>query len=66
MLECSRTSALMAQPFQPQRNGTSVTCFHLDGQNPGQQQLLTVALAGVGVALLALPAIQAHIQVALA
>lgn len=50
----TRYTERMAQPFQPQRNGKSVTCFHLDGQNPGQQQLLTVgiigaALAGVGL-----------------
>lgn len=54
----ARYSDRISQPFQPQRNGTSVTCFHLDGQNPAQQQLLTVAIVGIAVAAL-LPAVQA-------
>jgi len=48
----------MSQPFQPQRNGTSITCFRIDGQNPAQQQLVSVGLVGLGVAAL-LPAVQA-------
>ncbi len=29
------------QPFQPQRNGNSITCFRLEKQNPGHQQLVS-------------------------
>jgi hypothetical protein len=31
----------LSQPFQPQRSGTSITCFRLDEQNPGHQQLVS-------------------------
>jgi hypothetical protein len=48
----------LSQAFQPQRSGTSVTCIHLDGQNPAQQQLVTVGFIGIAVAAL-LPAVQA-------
>ena len=48
----------MLQLFQPQRNGSSVTCIHLDGQNPAQQQVVAVAIIGATVAAI-LPAIQA-------
>jgi hypothetical protein len=48
----------MLQLFQPQRNGTSVTCIHLDGQNPAQQQVVAVAIIGATVAAI-LPAVQA-------
>jgi len=48
----------ISSPFQPQRNGASITCFYIDGQNPAQQQLMSVALIGGLVAAL-LPAIQA-------
>jgi hypothetical protein len=48
----------VSQVFQPQRSGTSVTCIHLDGHNPAQQQLVTVAFIGLAVAAL-LPAVQA-------
>ncbi len=30
-----------SQPFQPQRNGASITCFRLDGQTAGHQQLVS-------------------------
>lgn len=48
----------ISQPFQPQRNGASLTCFYIDGQNQAQQQLMSVAVIGGAVAML-LPAIQA-------
>jgi hypothetical protein len=48
----------MAKPFQPVRSGTNVTCIQIDGQDPAQRQLASVAVIGVLVALL-LPAIQA-------
>ncbi len=54
----TRYSERISQPFQPQRNGTSITCFHLDGHDPAQQQMLTVSIIGACVAML-LPAVQA-------
>jgi hypothetical protein len=43
----------LLQLFQPQRNGNSVTCLHLDGQNPAQQQFAAVAvIAAVEAAIL--------------
>jgi mono/diheme cytochrome c family protein len=48
----------MGQPFRPQRVGTSITLFHIDGQNPAHQQLVNLAVAGLAVAA-AMPAIQA-------
>ena len=47
----------MSRPFTPQRNGASLTCFHIDGQDPSQQQLAAVAVIGVLIAL-SLPALQ--------
>lgn len=47
----------LSRPFTPQRNGASVTLFHLDGQTPGQQQLAAVAVIGAAIALTA-PALQ--------
>ncbi len=54
----ARYKERMAKPFQPLRNGTSVTCVQIDGQDPAQRQLTSVAVIGVLVALL-LPAVQA-------
>ncbi|HEX4413266.1 MAG TPA: hypothetical protein VH107_06530 [Lacipirellulaceae bacterium] len=48
----------MAQHFQPQRNGTSVTCLKFDGQDPAQRQQVTMTVTGLTVAAM-LPAIQA-------
>jgi hypothetical protein len=48
----------ITQPFQPQRNGTSVTWIHLDGQNPAHKEMLAVGL-GFVVGTLMTPAIQA-------
>jgi hypothetical protein len=53
----------MAQPFRPQRDGTSITLFRLDGQNPAQQQLVNIALGGLAAAA-TLPAFQAARQAA--
>jgi hypothetical protein len=53
----------MSRPFTPQRNGATVTCFHIDGQNPAQQQLAVLALIGVAVAL-SVPALQKAREVA--
>ena len=47
----------MLQPLLPQRNATSITCFHIDGQNPGQQELMKVAITVASSALM--PAVQA-------
>lgn len=54
----TRYNERVAQSFQPQRNGTSITCFHTDGQNPAQQQVVVIAVIGIAVAAI-LPAIQA-------
>jgi hypothetical protein len=51
------------QIVQPQRNGASITCLHVDGQNPAQQQFIAVGIIGVAVAAL-LPAVQAARQAA--
>jgi mono/diheme cytochrome c family protein len=48
----------MAQPFRPQRSGSSITLFQLDGQNPAQQQLVNIAIGGLAAAA-TLPAFQA-------
>jgi hypothetical protein len=38
----------LLQVIQPQRSGTTITCLHVDGQNPAQQQLVSAAIiAGV-------------------
>ena len=54
----SRYKERMVQPFQPQRSGTSITCFRVDGQNPAQQQIVAVGIIGVAVAMI-MPAVQA-------
>jgi hypothetical protein len=54
----TRYKERMLQVITPMRNGTSITCFHIDGQNPGQQQLITVGVSALAGALLA-PAAQA-------
>jgi hypothetical protein len=41
----------VSQPFRPQRVGNSVTMFHLDSQNPARQQLASVAVLGLQVAI---------------
>jgi hypothetical protein len=48
----------VSRPFQPTRNGTALTCVQLDGQDPAQRQMMSVAVIGVLAALL-LPAVQA-------
>src|SRR6185503_11614792 len=53
-----RVSGVWAQPFMPKRDGAKLTFFRFDGGNSPQQQLTTVAVMGVLVALL-LPATQA-------
>ncbi len=53
-----RVSGLWAQPFMPTREGADLTFFRFTGSNSPQQQLVTVAVIGMLVALL-LPAIQA-------
>lgn len=53
-----RVSGAWAQPFMPRRDGAKLTFFRFDGGNSAQQQLTTVAVIGVLVALL-LPATQA-------
>jgi hypothetical protein len=47
----------ISRPFTPQRHGASLTCFHIDGQDPSQQQLAAVAVIGILIAL-SLPALQ--------
>jgi hypothetical protein len=53
----------MAQPFRPQRSGTSITLFQIDGQNPAQQQLVNLAVVGLAAAA-TMPAFQAARQAA--
>ena len=53
----------MAQPFRPQRVGTSITLFQLDGQNPAHQQLVNLAVVGLAAAA-TMPAFQAARQAA--
>ncbi len=48
----------MRQPITPQRNGASITCVHIDGQNPAQQQLVTAAIIGIAASALS-PALKA-------
>jgi mono/diheme cytochrome c family protein len=48
----------MMQPIRPQRVGTSITLFQIDGQNPAQQQLVNLMVAGLAVAA-TMPAFQA-------
>lgn len=40
----SRYTDRMVQVIQPQRNGTSVNCFRLDGQNPTHREVLKITL----------------------
>jgi len=47
----------MLQLFQPQRSGSNVTFIHLDGQNPAQQQIATVAIIGAATSAI-LPTIK--------
>jgi hypothetical protein len=54
----ARYQERVSRPFQPMRNGASLTCMQIDGQDPAQRQLTSVAVIGMSVALL-LPAIQA-------
>jgi hypothetical protein len=54
----ARYKERMSRPFQSVRNGTIITCFQIDGQDPAQRQLTSVAVIGIAVALL-LPAVQA-------
>ncbi len=42
----------MRQPITPQRNGTSISCVHIDGQNPAQQQLVAAAIIGTAATVL--------------
>ena len=42
----------MSQSFGRQRNGASLTLFHIDGQDPAQQQLVSSAMV-LGLSLLA-------------
>jgi prepilin-type processing-associated H-X9-DG protein len=53
-----RVSGRWSQPFMPARDGAQLTFFRTEGTNSQQQQLVTVAVVGVLVALL-LPAVQA-------
>jgi hypothetical protein len=53
-----RMSGRWTQPFMPQRDGADIVFFRTDGNNSQQQQLVSVAVIGILVALL-LPAIQA-------
>ncbi len=36
----------MAQQFQPRRDGTAITCFHIDGEKQMQKQLVSLAVIG--------------------
>jgi type II secretory pathway pseudopilin PulG len=53
-----RVSGRWSEPFMPTRSGTSLTFFNVENQQNAQQQLTTVAVIGILVALL-LPAVQA-------
>ncbi|HEY3391958.1 MAG TPA: DUF1559 domain-containing protein, partial [Lacipirellulaceae bacterium] len=54
-----RVSNTMTERFAPQREGATLVYFRTDGEGSGQQQqLVTVAIIGILVALL-LPAVQA-------
>jgi hypothetical protein len=47
----------MLQHLQPLRNGTSVTCMKIDGQDPSQRLIIGIAMAQLTVAAV-MPAIQ--------
>jgi hypothetical protein len=53
-----RMSGRWTQPFMPTREGADLVFFRADGSNSQQQQLVSVAVIGILVALL-LPAVQA-------
>jgi hypothetical protein len=53
-----RISNRWTQPFMPTREGADLVFFRVEGDNSQQQQLVSVAIIGVLVALL-LPAVQA-------
>jgi hypothetical protein len=41
----TRFKQRISMPFQPQRNGTGVTCMHFDGQDPAQRQMVMALVA---------------------
>ncbi|HEX5471710.1 MAG TPA: hypothetical protein VFW73_07470, partial [Lacipirellulaceae bacterium] len=50
------------QPYQWQRNGASITCFRLDGQSAGQQQLMSsTVVLGASLATMA-PILKPKVQ----
>jgi type II secretory pathway pseudopilin PulG len=53
-----RISGEWAEPFMPMRDGARLTIFHFENSGSPQQQFVTMAVVGVGVALV-LPAVQA-------
>jgi hypothetical protein len=53
-----RVSGKWSEPFMPKRAGSSLTFFETDSRQDAKQQLTTVAVIGILVALL-LPAVQA-------
>jgi len=55
----------MARPFQPQRNGASITLVQIDGQDPAQQQMTAIPVLAAVAAVLLTPAIQAAREAAL-
>jgi hypothetical protein len=42
-------------PIQPQREGTNITCFRLDGTNPSQQQFASFIVSGIGLMMAVAP-----------
>jgi hypothetical protein len=53
-----RISGRWAEPFMPTKDGAKLTIFHFDNTGSPQQQFATMAVVGVGIALV-LPAVQA-------
>jgi hypothetical protein len=45
-----------SQPFRPQRSGTSVTLFRVEGQSAAQQQLASLTVFGIGMGMQAIEA----------
>jgi hypothetical protein len=39
----------MKSLFRQQRNGATLTCFHIDGNNPAQQQVVSAAVVGLSL-----------------
>jgi hypothetical protein len=39
----------MKSLFRQQRNGATLTCFHIDGNNPAQQQVVSAAVVGLSM-----------------